>query len=53
MYCDIQPVEGGKVDRFIKEVVNGGIKLEEPEVYKKPNAWDLHRPEKPWEVAEE
>ncbi|XP_035448390.2 39S ribosomal protein L18, mitochondrial [Spodoptera frugiperda] len=53
MYCNIKPVEGGKVDRFIKEVVNGGVKLEEPEVYKKPNPWDLHRPEKPWEVAEE
>lgn len=53
IYCDIKPVEGGKVDRFLKEVVNGGIKLEEPETYKKPSPWDRHRPEKPWEVAEE
>lgn len=53
IYCDIKPVEGGKVDRFLKEVVNGGIKLEEPETYKKPSPWDRYRPEKPWEVAEE
>lgn len=53
MYCDIKPTEGGKVDRFLKEVVNGGVTLEEPEVYKKPNPWDLLRPEKPWVVAEE
>ncbi|XP_021195769.2 large ribosomal subunit protein uL18m [Helicoverpa armigera] len=53
MYCDIQPTEGGKVDRFLKEVVNGGVKLEEPEVYKKPYPWDRERPEKPWEVAEQ
>lgn len=53
MYCDIKAVEGGKVDRFLKEVVSGGVILHEPEVYKKPNPWDQDRPEKPWQVAEE
>ncbi|CAK1589909.1 unnamed protein product [Parnassius mnemosyne] len=52
MYCDIKPVKGGKVEKFLNEVVNGGIKLEEPDVYKKPNPWDQFRPEKPWEVTE-
>ncbi|XP_026740609.1 39S ribosomal protein L18, mitochondrial [Trichoplusia ni] len=53
MYCDLKPVKDGKVDRFLKEVTNGGVKLEEPDVYKKPHPWDLLRPEKPWVVAEE
>lgn len=52
MYCDIKPLSGGKVEMFLKQVVDGGIKLEEPEVYKKPNPWDQFRPEKPWEVTE-
>ncbi|CAG5046904.1 unnamed protein product [Parnassius apollo] len=52
MYCDIKPVKGGKVEKFLNEVVNGGVKLEEPDVYKKPNPWDQFRPEKPWEVTE-
>ncbi|XP_063832786.1 large ribosomal subunit protein uL18m [Ostrinia nubilalis] len=52
MYCDIKPTKGGKVEKFINEVVNGGIKLEEPEVYTKPHPWDRFRPEKPWEVTE-
>lgn len=50
--CDIQPTKGGKVEKFLKEVQDGGIKLEEPERYVKPNPWDMHRPEKPWEVTE-
>ncbi|XP_013184181.1 large ribosomal subunit protein uL18m [Amyelois transitella] len=53
MYCDIKPVKGGKTEKFLKEVVEGGIKLEECEVYKKSNPWDWNRPEKPWEVTEE
>lgn len=53
MYCDIKPVEGGKIEKFLNTIVNGGIKLEEMEVYKKPNPWDQFRPEKPWEVTEE
>ncbi|XP_061722821.1 large ribosomal subunit protein uL18m [Cydia pomonella] len=53
MYCDIQATKGGKIERLIKEVQNGGIKLKEPEVYKKPYPWDKHRPEKPWSVIEE
>lgn len=52
MYCDIKPLPGGKVEMFLKQVIDGGIKLEEPEVYKKPNPWDQFRPEKPWEVTE-
>lgn len=53
MYCDIKPTKGGKVEKFLNEVVLGGVKLEEPDVYKKPNPWDMHRPEKPWDVIEE
>jgi large subunit ribosomal protein L18 len=52
VYCDITPAEGGKVEKFLNEVINGGIKLTEPDVYKKPNSWDQHRPEKPWNVME-
>ncbi|KAL4713636.1 hypothetical protein ACJJTC_002983 [Scirpophaga incertulas] len=44
MFCDIKPAEGGKVEKFLKEVTNSGIKLSEPEVYKKPNPWDQFRP---------
>ncbi|GBP71466.1 39S ribosomal protein L18, mitochondrial [Eumeta japonica] len=53
MYCNIQPIEGGKIEKFLAEVVNSGVKLEEPDTYKKPNPWDQHRPEKPWEVTDE
>ncbi|XP_059048212.1 large ribosomal subunit protein uL18m [Achroia grisella] len=53
VYCNIKPVSGGKVEKFLDEVVKGGIKLEEPEPYMKPKSWDLMRPEKPWEVIEE
>lgn len=53
MYCDIEPVKGGKVEKFLDEVVKGGVKLQEMEVFKKPQPWDMLRPEKPWEVTEE
>ncbi|XP_026755010.1 39S ribosomal protein L18, mitochondrial [Galleria mellonella] len=53
MYCDIKAASGGKVQKFLDEVVKGGIKLEESEVYKKPMPWDMLRPEKPWEINEE
>lgn len=53
MYCNIKPKEGGKVQKFLDEVVNAGIRLEEADVYKKPNSWDQFRPEKPWEVTEQ
>ncbi|KAJ2940293.1 hypothetical protein O0L34_g11867 [Tuta absoluta] len=53
VYCDIKPAEGGKAEKFLNAVISGGIKLEEMEVYTKPNPWDQHRPEKPWEVTEE
>lgn len=52
MYCDIEATEGSKVEKLLNEVASGGIKLEEPEVYKKPNPWDMFRPEKPWQVHE-
>ncbi|CAG4932070.1 39S ribosomal protein L18, mitochondrial [Colias croceus] len=53
VYCDLKPLEGSKIEKFLKEVENGGIKLQELDVYKKPNPWDQFRPEKPWEVTEE
>lgn len=53
MYCDIKPLKGGKIEKLIREVANGGIKLKEPEIYKNPYPWDRHRPEKPWNVIEE
>ncbi|KOB67263.1 Mitochondrial ribosomal protein L17 [Operophtera brumata] len=53
MYCDIEATKGGKIEKFLNEVVSGGIRLEEPEIYKKPLPWDQHRPEKPWDVHEE
>ncbi|CAK1541801.1 unnamed protein product [Leptosia nina] len=53
MYCDLKPLEGSKVEKFLKEFENGGIKLQEPDVYKNPHPWDQYRPEKPWEVTEE
>ena len=45
--------KGGKVEKFLEEVSKGGVRLEESNVYKKPQPWDMHRPEKPWEVTEE
>ncbi|KAJ0173254.1 hypothetical protein K1T71_011430 [Dendrolimus kikuchii] len=53
VFCDIKRVEGGKVEKLLNEITNAGIKLQEPEVYKKPNPWDQFRPEKPWEITEE
>ncbi|XP_032526799.2 large ribosomal subunit protein uL18m [Danaus plexippus] len=53
MHCDIEPGKGEKVEKFLEQVVKGGIQLKEVDVYKKPLPWDQHRPEKPWEVIEE
>ncbi|CAH2093556.1 unnamed protein product [Euphydryas editha] len=53
MYCDIEAKKGGKIEKFLNEVIKGGVKLEEVSVYKKPEPWDQLRPEKPWEVTEE
>ncbi|XP_015522267.1 large ribosomal subunit protein uL18m [Neodiprion pinetum] len=47
--CHIEVTKGGKMEAFIKELENGGIELKEPTRYKKPNPWDQHRPEKPWD----
>lgn len=52
LYCDLNPKEGGKIEKFLNEVVNGGIRLQEMDVYKKPQPWDQYRPEKPWNVSE-
>ncbi|XP_047538553.1 39S ribosomal protein L18, mitochondrial [Vanessa atalanta] len=53
MACDIESKKGSKIDKFLNEVVKGGIKLVEEPVYKKPEPWDWIRTEKPWEVTEE
>lgn len=53
LYCNLEAPKGGKVEKFLEEVSKGGVRLEESSVYKKPQPWDLHRPEKPWEVTEE
>lgn len=53
MFCDIEVAAGSKIEKFLNEVVNGGIKLEESDTYKKPHPWDRYRPEKPWDVHEE
>lgn len=53
MYCDLTPVPGGKVEKFLDEVTKGGILLQEPERYKKPAPWTELRPPKPWEVTED
>ncbi|XP_030768363.1 39S ribosomal protein L18, mitochondrial [Sitophilus oryzae] len=51
--CDIHPPnEDGKVALFLKALEEAGVKLQEPPQYKTPYPWDLHRPEKPWEVTE-
>lgn len=52
MYCDIKPVAGGKVEKFLNEVTKGGVRLEEADRYVKPNPWDMERPEKPWEITD-
>ncbi|XP_041971685.1 39S ribosomal protein L18, mitochondrial [Aricia agestis] len=53
MFCDLEAKEGGKVDIFLKELVKGGVRLQEMDVYKNPYPTDEFRPEKPWEVTEE
>ncbi|XP_053687703.1 39S ribosomal protein L18, mitochondrial [Sabethes cyaneus] len=52
MRCDLQPKPDGKVDKFLKVLIECGIKLEEPDRIKPVQPWDMKRPEKPWEVAE-
>ncbi|XP_072934223.1 large ribosomal subunit protein uL18m [Epargyreus clarus] len=53
MYCDMKPKEGSKVELFLNEVVKGGVRLQEMDVFKKAQPWDMLRPEKPWEVTED
>ncbi|XP_052862310.1 39S ribosomal protein L18, mitochondrial [Anopheles cruzii] len=52
MRCDIKPAEGGKVEKFLQTVKEAGIELQEPERLRPAYSWDMHRPEKPWEVTE-
>lgn len=49
--CDIKPSQEGKVSEFIKALQQSGVCLEEPSQYKPPQPWDMHRPEKPWEIT--
>lgn len=53
MECFIEPPkENGKLDLFLKALTEGGVVLKESSQYKKPQPWDQHRPEKPWEITD-
>ncbi|XP_058834198.1 large ribosomal subunit protein uL18m [Topomyia yanbarensis] len=52
MRCDLQPIQDGKVDKFLKTLIECGISLQEPNRIKAVQPWDMDRPEKPWEVIE-
>lgn len=52
MWCDIQPVENGKLEKFLNEMKANGISLTEPTRVLPHRPWDQYRPEKPWEVTE-
>ncbi|KFB44007.1 AGAP004709-PA-like protein [Anopheles sinensis] len=52
MRSDLKPSAGGKVESFLRTVEECGIKLQEPERIRPSYSWDMHRPEKPWEVTE-
>lgn len=53
MACNIEPVAGGKVEKFLKTLEENGVKLQEPERYVAPLPWDALRHEIPWEVLED
>lgn len=50
MYCNIEAQEGGKVDSFLKELEDGGVRLQEGERYIKAYPSDQLRMEKSWET---
>ncbi|EAL39441.2 AGAP004709-PA [Anopheles gambiae str. PEST] len=50
--CDFIPSTGKKVDLFLRTVEESGICLKEPNRIRPAYSWDMHRPEKPWEVME-
>lgn len=52
MLCTINATPNGKLEKFLKTLENEGVRLEEAEQYKPDRPWNLHRAEKPWEVAE-
>ncbi|XP_053674859.1 39S ribosomal protein L18, mitochondrial [Anopheles nili] len=52
MRCDLQPADGGKVAAFLNSLQECGISLKEPSRIRTPYPWDMHRPEKPWELTE-
>uniref|UniRef100_A0AAG5DS45 Large ribosomal subunit protein uL18m n=1 Tax=Anopheles atroparvus TaxID=41427 RepID=A0AAG5DS45_ANOAO len=52
MRNDLQPTAGEKVASFLRTVEECGIKLQEAERILPTYSWDMHRPEKPWEVME-
>ncbi|XP_058120578.1 large ribosomal subunit protein uL18m [Anopheles ziemanni] len=52
MWSDLKPSAGGKVESFLRTVEECGVKLQEPERIRPSYSWDMHRPEKPWEITE-
>ncbi|XP_037050019.1 39S ribosomal protein L18, mitochondrial [Bradysia coprophila] len=52
MSSTISGTPDGKVDKFLKTLEKEGVRLEEAEQYKPDRPWNIHRPEKPWEVTE-
>ncbi|XP_034941949.1 39S ribosomal protein L18, mitochondrial [Chelonus insularis] len=52
LYVDPKLNQCEKLTAALNQIEEGGIVLEEPSRYVKPNRWDNLRPEKPWEVIE-
>lgn len=50
--CDLKPHPGGKVEKFVSYLEEGGVTLSEPPRFHPHRPWHLDRPQKPWEVAE-
>lgn len=50
--CDIEPVKGSKVDKFLQTLNDSGLSLSEPERFMPHRPWTLDRKEKPWEITE-
>ncbi|XP_077298510.1 mitochondrial ribosomal protein L18 [Arctopsyche grandis] len=52
MRCDIKPIAGGKVEKFLQHLENGGVRLKEEKQIKKEHPLKMTRNEKPWLVHE-
>lgn len=52
MEVDSELKRGEKSKLLINELRKAKIHLNEPPMYKYPNSWNMHRPEKPWEIHE-